>query len=125
MDQRLRAYHRHFKRVFQAWQAGDAPNDDDRPTIPVVRHKNFDCFEAQWTLATYTNIFGKSELMRSMRHNLSPWVSFRFCAWWAQWDHEDRHFEDAAAADAAEHECLCQLLATTRPVRFPRRQQAA
>ena len=125
MDQRLRAYHRHFKRVFQAWQAGDAPSDDDCPSLPVVRHKNFDSFEAQWTLATYTNIFGKSELMRSMRHNLSPHVHFRFCAWWAQWDHEVRHFDDAAAADAAEHECLCQLLATTRPVRFPRRQQAA
>ena len=54
----------------------------------------------------------------------SSYVRLRFCAWWSD-NHELRRFEDAAAADAAEHECLCRVLATTRPVRFPRRQQAA
>ena len=122
MDETLHYYQQNFKRVFQAWQAGDAPsNDDDCPWLPVIRHKNVDEFEMRWTLAMYTNIHGRSELMRSMKINLLPSLRLRFCAWWTD-NHEVRHLEDAAAADAAEHADLCRVLATTRPVRFPRRR---
>ena len=122
MDETLHYYREKFKGVLQAWQAGDAPShDDDCPWLPVIRHKNFDEFEMRWTLAMYTNIHGRSELMGSMKTNLLPNVRLRFCAWWSD-NHELRRFEDAAAADAAEHECLCRVLATTRPVRFPRRR---
>ena len=122
MDETLHYYEQNFKRVFQAWQAGDAPSrDDEIPWLPVIRHEHSDEFETRWTLAMYTDIKVGPSLMSTMKISLLPNVRLRFCAWWTD-NHEVRRLEDAAAADAAEHGDLCRVLATTRPVRFPRRR---
>ena len=79
---------------------------------------------ARWTHGSYGGD-GFADLMESMSVTSGRYVSLEFCAWWSDSDLAPLDFDDAAAADAAEHECLCRILATTRPVRFPRRQQAA
>jgi len=122
-------YNDHFKQPFRFWHSGDytpSPDDDphDLPWFPVVRHNQFSWMTARWTHGSYGGD-GFADLMESMSVKFGRYVSLEFCAWWSDSDLAPRDFDDAAAADTAEHECLCRILATTRPVRFPRRQQAA
>ena len=120
-------YHDHFQGPLHAWHTGHyTPSSDDDPFalpwFPLVWHKHFPWMTARWTLGSYGGD-GFADMMESMSVKYDGYVCLEFCAWWS--NSYQRDFDDAAAADAAEHECLCQLLATTRPVRFPRRQQAA
>ena len=122
-------YNDHFKQPFRFWHSGDytpSPDDDphDLPWFPVVRHNQFSWMTARWTHGSYGGD-GFADLMESMSVKFGRYVSLEFCAWWSDSDLAPRDFDDAAAADTAEHECLCRILATTRPVRFPRRQHAA
>ena len=120
-------YHDHFKQPLQGWHAGHPPTHDDHlPWFPLVREKNFSWTQARWTLGSYTNVGGLAEMMESMSVKYDGDVSLQFCAWWTHMeDGPLPTFEDAAAADAAEHERLCRILATNSSIRFPRRQQAA
>jgi hypothetical protein len=121
-------YNDHFKQPLQGWHAGHPPTHDDHlPWFPLVREKNFSWTQARWTLGSYTNVGGLAEMMESMSVKYDGYVGLQFCAWWTHMyiNSELPRFEDAAAADAAEHEHLCRILATNRPIRFPRRQQAA
>ena len=119
-------YNDHFKQPFRFWHSGDytpSPDDDphDLPWFPVVRHNQFSWMTARWTHGSYGGD-GFADLMESMSVKFGRYVSLEFCAWWTHM--EDGllpTFEDAAAADAAEHERLCRILATNRPIRFPRR----
>lgn len=122
-------YHDHFKMPLHAWHTGHytpSPDDDPYalPWFPLVQHKHFPWMTARWTLGSYGGD-GFADMMESMSVKFARYVCLEFCAWWSDSDRATQDFDDAAAADAAEHECLCQLLATTRPVRFPRRQHAA
>ena len=82
---------------------------------------------ARWTHGSYGGD-GFADMMESMsvtslaHIKFGRYVSLEFCAWWTHMENGPLPtFDDAAAADAAEHERLCRILATNRPIRFPRR----
>ena len=119
-------YHDHFQLPLHAWHTGHytpSPDSDpyDLPWFPLVQHKHFPWMTARWTLGSYGGD-GFADMMESMSVKFARYVCLEFCAWWSDSDRATQDFDDAAAANAAEHECLCQLLATARPVRFPRRR---
>ena len=118
-------YNDHFKQPFRFWHSGDytpSPDDDphDLPWFPVVRHNQLCFMTARWTHGSYGGD-GFADLMESMSVKFGRYVSLEFDAWWSDSNLAPDEYDDAAAARAAEHECLCRILATTRPVRFPRR----
>ena len=122
-------YHDHCQGPLHDWHTGHytpSPDDDPYalPWFPLVQHKHFPWMTARWTLGSYGGD-GFADLMESTSVKFAPYVCLEFCAWWSDSDRATQDFDDAAAADAAEHEHLCRILATNRPIRFPRRQQAA
>ena len=116
-----------FRRLCDGHQPG---GDDEAPWFPVAREieTNFGMV-SEWRLGLYDHRTRWEDVPAGARQR----IPFRFgleLEVKALWSDDDLFVEvfEAALADPtpdSEHECLCQLLATTRPVRFPRRQQAA
>jgi len=106
-----------FRRLCDGHQPG---GDDEAPWFPVAREieTNFGMV-SEWRLGLYDHRTRWEDAPAGARQR----IPFRFgLDLELHWTDDDDLFADGPSTPDFEHECLCQLLATTRPVRFSRRR---
>ena len=119
----MTCFEQFFDEPFRRLCDGHQPeNDSEAPWFPVAREidSNF-VMRSEWRLGLYDHNGRWEDVPAGDRQR----VPFRFgleLEVSALWSDYDDLFEAYPSTPDSEHECLCQLLATTRPVRFPRRR---
>ena len=124
LDTTMTCYDEFFEPSFRRLCDGHQPgNDSEAPWFPIARDidSNFGML-SQWRLGLYDHDTPWADVPAGDRLR----IPFRFGVdMEVHWTDDDDLFADGPSTLDFEHECLCQLLATTRPIRFPRRQHAA
>ena len=125
LDTTMTCFEQFFEEPFRRLCDGHQPgNDSEAPWFPVARDidSNFGML-SQWRLGLYDHRTRWNDVPAGDRLR----IPFRFGVdMEVHWTDDDDLFADGPSTPDLlpdfEHECLCQLLATTRPVRFPRRR---